>query len=52
VATVRAGFPLAGAKIVDLHEQPDSDLPAHAGEVTVLLRPFQILTLRLSPAHD
>ena len=50
-ATVRAGFPLARAQVVDLLEASGVDLPAHAGEMTVRLRPFQILTLRLSRAH-
>jgi alpha-mannosidase len=49
--TVRTGFPLAGARIVDLLEDPVTEVAAHAGGVTVLLRPFQILTLRLSRAH-
>jgi alpha-mannosidase len=46
-AVVRAGFPLASAQIVDLLERLDTEIPVVAGEVTVRLRPFQVLTLRL-----
>jgi alpha-mannosidase len=52
-ATVRAGFPLAGAETVDLLERPmpDSRLSPPADDaLTIQLRPFQILTLRLSHA--
>ncbi|MFE7133285.1 alpha-mannosidase, partial [Streptomyces sp. NPDC057638] len=50
--TLRTGFPLAGATVVDLLERP---LPAERvavrdGGVAVALRPFQILTLRLHRA--
>ncbi|HKS47610.1 MAG TPA: glycoside hydrolase family 38 C-terminal domain-containing protein [Amycolatopsis sp.] len=50
-ATVRAGFPLAAAAIIDLLERPDSLLTLAAdGSCTIRLRPFQILTLRLTRA--
>ncbi|WP_052852878.1 alpha-mannosidase [Streptomyces avicenniae] len=48
VTTLTAGFPLAGAVVTDLLERPLADAP----EVTdgrLTLRPFQILTLRLTP---
>lgn len=48
-ATVWTGFPLAGAQVVDLLERPISPSAVGAvGEVEVRLRPFQVLTLRLS----
>ncbi|KPI27799.1 Alpha-mannosidase [Actinobacteria bacterium OV320] len=49
--TLRTGFPLAGAQVTDLLERPLE--PAAVGEdgtVAVVLRPFQILTLRLERA--
>ncbi|MFJ1805853.1 MULTISPECIES: alpha-mannosidase [unclassified Streptomyces] len=49
--TLRTGFPLAGAQVTDLLERPLE--PATVGEdgaVAVVLRPFQILTLRLARA--
>ncbi|WP_328898060.1 alpha-mannosidase [Streptomyces sp. NBC_00236] len=52
---LRAGFPLASARITDLLERDleDAAAPAVRGpEVTLSLRPFQILTLRLVPAAD
>ncbi|MEW2613568.1 glycoside hydrolase family 38 C-terminal domain-containing protein [Streptomyces sp. NPDC047880] len=45
--TLRTGFPLAGAQIADLLERPLEDAETTDGSVTVALRPFQILTLRL-----
>ncbi|AXK36214.1 alpha-mannosidase [Streptomyces armeniacus] len=55
--TVTAGFTLASAAVVDLLERPLTDAYALAepeaaadGAVEVSLRPFQILTLRLTPA--
>lgn len=52
---LRAGFPLASARITDLLERDleGAAAPAVRGpEVTLSLRPFQILTLRLVPAAD
>ncbi|TQK42960.1 alpha-mannosidase [Streptomyces sp. SLBN-118] len=49
-ATLRAGFPLTGARITDLLERPLPDEPLTVGDdggVALTLRPFQILTLRL-----
>ncbi|MET7656419.1 MULTISPECIES: glycoside hydrolase family 38 C-terminal domain-containing protein [unclassified Streptomyces] len=49
--TLRTGFPLADAQVTDLLERPLE--PATVGEdgaVAVVLRPFQILTLRLARA--
>ncbi|MGW3243730.1 alpha-mannosidase [Streptomyces sp. NPDC001070] len=45
-----AGFPLAGARVTDLLERPLEDAPRDGDAVAVELRPFQILTLRLTPA--
>lgn len=48
-ATVRAGFPLVAAEIVDLLERPGSAVPLRPdGGVSIAFRPFQIITLRLS----
>ncbi|MFI2347785.1 alpha-mannosidase [Streptomyces sp. NPDC019443] len=51
-ATLRTGFPLAGAQVTDLLERPLPDEPVTVvdGGVSLTLRPFQILTLRLSRA--
>jgi hypothetical protein len=50
---LRLGFPLAGAKVVDLLERPIAELSLDAaGRVPVELRPFQVVTLRLSPRRD
>ncbi|MER5980996.1 glycoside hydrolase family 38 C-terminal domain-containing protein [Streptomyces sp. NPDC001857] len=50
---LRTGFPLAGAQVTDLLERPlepaDTD---ERGAVSVALRPFQVLTLRLERATD
>ncbi|MEV5436905.1 glycoside hydrolase family 38 C-terminal domain-containing protein [Streptomyces sp. NPDC052682] len=48
---LRTGFPLAGARVTDLLERPleDADVTGDGG-VQVSLRPFQILTLRLTRA--
>ncbi|MBZ9640436.1 glycoside hydrolase family 38 C-terminal domain-containing protein [Streptomyces sp. PSKA30] len=45
---LRTGFPFAGAQITDLLERPleDADVTGDGG-VSVALRPFQVLTLRL-----
>ncbi|MFB7496520.1 alpha-mannosidase [Streptomyces sp. NPDC056161] len=49
--TLHTGFPLAGAHVTDLLERPlnQADIDGRGG-VTVELRPFQILTLRLERA--
>lgn len=44
---LRTGFPLAGAQITDLLERPLEDAVIADGGVSLALRPFQILTLRL-----
>ncbi|MGW1977713.1 alpha-mannosidase [Streptomyces sp. NPDC001889] len=53
-ATLRTGFPVAGARVTDLLERPVEAAPvalsAAGDSVAVSLRPFQILTLRLSRA--
>ncbi|MEY9877357.1 alpha-mannosidase [Streptacidiphilus sp. MAP12-33] len=63
-ATLRPGFALGAVTETDLLERPLPDAPAHAaghvashvpgldGTVVLRLRPFQILTLRLSPAEE
>jgi alpha-mannosidase len=52
-ARLRIGFPLAGAKVVDLLERPIAELSLDAaGRVPIELRPFEVLTLRLSPRRD
>lgn len=45
--TLRAGFPVAAAVVTDLLERPVPDGPADP--LALSLRPFQILTLRLTP---
>lgn len=48
---LRTGFPLAGAQVTDLLERPLEPAPVgEDGAVDVVLRPFQILTLRLERA--
>jgi alpha-mannosidase len=50
---LHTGFPLARAVVTDLLErpQPDGALPVEPdGAVPLVLRPFQILTVRLTPA--
>ncbi|MEO3749457.1 glycoside hydrolase family 38 C-terminal domain-containing protein [Streptomyces sp. B6B3] len=51
-ATLSASFPLADARACDLLEAPtDAELPRTAGgDVALRLRPFEIRTLRLTPA--
>ncbi|MFJ4575992.1 alpha-mannosidase [Streptomyces sp. NPDC088846] len=53
-ARLTAGFALAGASVTDLLERPLADEPAEvAGDaVRLRLRPFQIVTLRLTPNDD
>jgi alpha-mannosidase len=49
-ARLSAGFPLAGAALTDLLECPSEPAPDRDGDTVALaLRPFQILTLRLTP---
>ncbi|RPK36121.1 glycoside hydrolase family 38 C-terminal domain-containing protein [Streptomyces sp. ADI93-02] len=50
--TLRAGFPVMAATTTDLLERPVEDrpdLPVTDGGVHLVLRPFQILTVRLTP---
>jgi alpha-mannosidase len=52
-ARLQPGFPLARAAVVDLLERPTVLPPppvAPDGGLVLALRPFQILTLRLTPA--
>ncbi|MFH0515881.1 alpha-mannosidase [Streptomyces sp. M41] len=55
--TVRPGFPLAEAQVTDLLERPLEEAVEEAveltgdGGVSVTLRPFQVLTLRLRPSE-
>lgn len=49
---LRAGFPLTTATMTDLLERPLPDgpaLPVTADGVPLVLRPFQIVTVRLTP---
>ncbi|MFJ5966853.1 alpha-mannosidase [Streptomyces sp. NPDC093060] len=49
---LRTGFPLAGAQVTDLLERPLEDAVVRDdGGISVALRPFQILTLRLRRAE-
>ncbi len=54
-AILRPGFALARVAVTDLLERPVEDSAAHTagpdGAVALTLRPFQILTLRLTPAR-
>ncbi|MEY9962450.1 alpha-mannosidase [Streptacidiphilus sp. MAP12-16] len=43
------GFPVAGAAVTDLLERPTAPSQLHDGTLDLTLRPFQILTLRLTP---
>ena len=49
-ATLRVGFPVTGAQVTDLLERPLHDAETGEKGLRVRLRPFQILTLRLTPA--
>ena len=55
-ATLTPGFTLAAATVTDLLERPIEDDGSHEitpeGAVRLTLRPFQILTLRLTPTRD
>jgi alpha-mannosidase len=51
-AVLSTGFPLAGARVTDLLERPAGAPPGQRGDtVTLDLRPFQIVTLRLTPGE-
>lgn len=49
-ATLRASFPVVAAQITDLLERPLHAAAADAHGLALTLRPFQILTVRLTPA--
>ncbi|BFO19078.1 hypothetical protein SHKM778_54660 [Streptomyces sp. KM77-8] len=52
-ATLTTGFPATGVEVTDLLERPlaDTEAPALDGDrITVRLRPFQLMTLRLKRA--
>ncbi|WP_411089720.1 alpha-mannosidase [Streptomyces sp. 061-3] len=49
-ATLRVGFPVVRAQITDLLERPLHEATADEHGLVVELRPFQILTVRLTPA--
>jgi alpha-mannosidase len=46
------GFPVAEASVTDLLERPDTPLAIEADALGLTLRPFQILTLRLTPGRS
>ncbi|MFG2217113.1 alpha-mannosidase [Streptomyces sp. NPDC048685] len=48
--TLRAGFPVVRAQATDLLERPLHDADTDEHGLVLSLRPFQILTLRLTPA--
>lgn len=48
--TLQVGFPVVQAQITDLLERPLHEATADEHGLAVALRPFQILTLRLTPA--
>ncbi|MFC7218444.1 alpha-mannosidase [Streptomyces polyrhachis] len=45
-------FPLAGAQVTDLLERPRAPAERAGGGVRLELRPFEIVTLRLTPARE
>ncbi|MFD9502141.1 alpha-mannosidase [Streptomyces sp. NPDC060035] len=49
-AVLRVGFPVALAQITDLLERPVAEAVAGEEGLVLSLRPFQILTVRLTPA--
>lgn len=49
-ATLRVGFPVVRAQITDLLERPLREATADEHGLVLALRPFQILTVRLTPA--
>ncbi|MEU9540351.1 alpha-mannosidase [Streptomyces mirabilis] len=48
--TLRTGFPLAGAQVTDLLERPLTTADTDGNTVAVVLRPFEVRTLRLAVA--
>ncbi|MFD7753123.1 alpha-mannosidase [Streptomyces sp. NPDC059757] len=50
MTTLQVGFPVVQAQITDLLERPLHEATADEHGLVVALRPFQILTLRLTPA--
>ena len=46
---LRVALPFARAGRTDLLERPRHDLPVDGGDVVLALRPFELVTLRLSP---
>ncbi|MFD4690437.1 alpha-mannosidase [Streptomyces sp. NPDC058463] len=48
--TLRVGFPVVRAQITDLLERPVEEAVAGEDGLVLSLRPFQILTVRLTPA--
>lgn len=51
-AMLITGFPLAQAQVTDLLERPTSAPPGQRGNTVALtLRPFQIITVRLTPSQ-
>ncbi|WP_329206156.1 glycosyl hydrolase-related protein [Streptomyces sp. NBC_00683] len=48
--TLRVGFPVVRAQITDLLERPVEEAVAGEDGLALSLRPFQILTVRLTPA--
>ena len=49
-ATLRVGFPLAGAYRCNLLEENGAPLPIVQNEVRLAVKPYQIMTVRLVPA--
>ncbi|MET7855880.1 glycoside hydrolase family 38 C-terminal domain-containing protein [Streptomyces sp. NPDC005318] len=49
-ATLRVGFPVVRAQVTDLLERPLHEATAEEHGLVLALRPFQILTVRLTPA--
>jgi alpha-mannosidase len=49
LARLRVALPFARASRTDLLERPRHDLPVDGDEVLLTLRPFELVTLRLSP---
>ena len=51
-AVLGTGFPLGLAQVTDLLERPSGAPPEQRGDmVTLALRPFQVITLRLTPGQ-
>jgi alpha-mannosidase len=50
---LRAAFPMRAAQLCDLHEEPLRDLALdEEGQLSLALRPFEIVTLRLLPQRQ